>query len=125
MKPILMAGVGIVNVALICYSVGVISEQRSHIVSKKVISFLTVGVILDIIATACMIIGSTSSPFSPHGILGYSSLTAMIIETALAWRHRLQHGDAKVSTGLHRYSLIAYLWWVGAYITGAILVGMR
>jgi uncharacterized repeat protein (TIGR03987 family) len=119
-----MAGVGIVNAALICYSIGVISEQRSHIVSKKVISFLTVGVVLDVIATICMIIGSTNSPFSTHGILGYSSLTAMVIETALAWRHRLAHGDARVSAGLHRYSLIAYLWWVAAYITGGVLVAM-
>jgi len=125
LKPILLAGTIIVNLALICYSIGVISEQRSHIVSRRVITFLTIGVTFDIVATTCMIIGSTSSPFSLHGILGYSSLTAMMIETSLAWRHRRQHGEAKVGTGLHRYSLIAYLWWVAAYITGAILVAIR
>ena len=125
MKPILLAGTIIVNAALVCYSVGVISEQRSRVVSRRVIAFLTVGVVFDIVATTCMILGSTNSPFSPHGILGYSSLTAMLIDVTLAWRHRLKHGEATVGQGLHRYSLIAYLWWVAAYIAGAILVAMR
>jgi len=122
MKPILIAGTAIVNLALLSYSIGIITEQIKHVISRRVITFLTVGVIFDVIATACMIIGSENSPFSLHGILGYSSLTAMIIETALAWRHRLAAGEGPVSKGLHRYSLLAYLWWVAAYITGAIIV---
>lgn len=122
MKPILIAGTTIVNFALLAYTVGIILEQRKHRVTRGVLWFLTVGVILDITATACMIIGSTQSPFTLHGILGYSSLTAMLIETSLAWRHRLSHGEGKVARGLHLYSRLAYIWWVAAYITGAILV---
>lgn len=122
MKPILIAGTAIVNLALLSYTIGIITEQIKHVISKRVITFLTVGVIFDVIATACMIIGSENSPFSLHGILGYSSLTAMIIETGLAWRHRLKVGDGPVPKGLHYYSRIAYLWWVAAYITGAIIV---
>lgn len=122
MKPVLIAGTVIVNLALLCYSVGIISEQRKHLITGTIITFLTVGVFFDITATACMIIGSENSPFSLHGLLGYSSLTAMIIETALAWRHRLSFPDKKVPTGLHLYSRLAYIWWVLAYITGAGLV---
>lgn len=122
MKPILIAGTTIVNFALLAYTIGIITEQRKHRVTRQVLVFLTVGVILDITATACMIIGSTSSPFSAHGILGYSSLTAMLLETALAWRHRLANGEAEVSRRLHLYSRIAYIWWVLAYLTGAFLV---
>ena len=122
MRPILIAGTIIVNFALIAYTVGIIIEQRRHRVTKGVLWFLTVGVILDITATACMIIGSTQSPFTLHGILGYSSLSAMLIETSLAWRHRLANGEAEVSRRLHLYSRIAYIWWVLAYLTGAFLV---
>ena len=122
MSPILIAGTIIVNLALIFYSIGIFIEQRRHRITQKVLIFLTLGVVFDIVATACMIIGSTNSPFSLHGILGYSSLTAMLIETSLAWRHRLREGDREVSAGLHRYSLLAYLWWVAAYITGALIV---
>jgi len=122
MSPILIAGTLIVNLALIFYSIGIFVEQRRRQVTQKVLLFLTLGVVFDIVATAFMIIGSTNSPFSLHGILGYSSLTAMLIETALAWRHRLREGDREVSSGLHLYSRIAYFWWVAAYITGALIV---
>ncbi len=122
MSPILIAGTTIVNLALIAYSVGIITEQRKHRVTRTVLWFLTVGVVFDIIATACMIIGSSNSPFTVHGILGYSSLAAMLLETSLAWRQRLRNGEAKVSRGLHLYSRIAYIWWVLAYLTGALLV---
>lgn len=122
MAPILIAGTVIVNFALIFYSIGIISEQRLHRVTSKAMNFLTLGVIFDIIATVCMIIGSPNSPFSLHGLLGYSSLTAMLIETILARRHRVRQGDGEVSRGLHLYSRIAYIWWILAYLTGAFLV---
>ncbi len=122
MKPILIAGTITVNFALISYSIGIITEQRRHRVTRNVLWFLTIGVILDITATACMIIGSDNTPFTLHGILGYSSLTAMLIETFLAWRHRLAQGEGEVPRSLHLYSRIAYSWWVLAYITGAALV---
>lgn len=126
MKPVLLAGTIIVNIALISYSIAIITEQRKKIVSNTVLSFLTVGVLFDIIATTCMIIGSESSPFSLHGILGYSSLTAMLIDCVLIWRFRLRYGPAVlVNRQLHLYSRLAYSWWVLAYITGAVLIAVR
>jgi hypothetical protein len=122
MKPILIAGTIIVNLALISYAMGIIGEQRSHRVSSRVLAFLVVGVILDIIATACMITGSSRGPFTPHGFLGFSSLAAMVTETALAWRHRKANGDGVVPLWLHRYSRIAFGWWLVAYVTGVMLV---
>ena len=123
MKPILIAGIVIVQFALICYGIGVITEQRRHRISRFVITFLTFGIAFDIIATACMIIGSENSPFSLHGILGYSSLVGMLIDVILAWRFYLKSGSSTlVPRGLHLYSRYAYLWWVAAYIAGAIMV---
>jgi hypothetical protein len=69
-----------------------------------------------------MIIGSDNPPYTLHGILGYSSLTGMLIETSLAWRHRVKRGGEEVPRSLHLYSRIAYGWWVLAYITGALIV---
>jgi uncharacterized repeat protein (TIGR03987 family) len=121
-KPILIAGTTIVNLALIFYTLGIFTEQKKHRVTRVVMMFLTFGVSFDIVATACMIIGSENSPFTPHGILGYSSLVAMLTDTILAWRHRREHNDEKVPGWFHIYSRCAYIWWVLAYITGAILV---
>jgi uncharacterized repeat protein (TIGR03987 family) len=121
-SPILIAGTIIVNLALIAYSIGIFTEQRRRQISQRVVNFLTTGVVLDVVATTCMILGSSRGAFTTHGLLGFSSLAAMLVETSLAWRHRLQHGEATVPAWLHRYSRLAYGWWVVAYITGAMLV---
>lgn len=122
MSPILLAGTAIVHLALVAYTIGIVSEQRNRRVSRFALNFLTVGVVLDITATACMIAGSSSGPFTAHGLLGFSSLAAMLLETTFAWRHRHTQGDAEVPHWLHLYSRIAYGWWLVAYVTGAMLV---
>lgn len=126
MKPILMIGSSLVTMALISYSIGILSEQRLKRITKRVLSFLTIGLILDITATSCMIIGSTNSPFTFHGFIGYSGLLAMIIENILAYRFYFNQGaTATVAKGLHLYSRFAYLLWVAVYITGTILVALK
>jgi len=121
MNPLLIAGTIIVNLALVSYAVGIIGEQRSHRVSARVLTFLVVGVVLDVTATAFMIAGSSNGPFTAHGLLGFSSLAAMLTETTLAWRHRRASGDEVVPAWLHRYSQLAFGWWLVAYVTGAML----
>jgi hypothetical protein len=122
MNPELIAGTIIVQLALLAYTVGIVAEQRSHRVSRLTLGFLTAGVIFDLIATGFMIAGSSRGPFTLHALLGFSSLAAMVSETAFAWRHRRKMKDEPVPSWLHRYSRWAYLWWVAAHITGAALV---
>jgi hypothetical protein len=125
MKPILIAGTSIVNIALIAYSLFIYQERKYRKVTSKLLTFLTIGVVLDISATICMIIGSSKGPFTIHGLLGYSSLLAMAIDAVLVWRFKNKSGlNSELSKPLHTYSLIAYSWWVLAYITGAFLVFM-
>ncbi len=123
MSPVLVAGTVIVHLALVAYTVGIVSEQRSHRVSRMVLGFLSAGVFFDLTATGFMIAGS-SRGLTLHALLGFSSLAAMLVETSLAWRHRLRHVDQRVPRWLHLYSRAAYLWWVAAYFTGAALVMM-
>lgn len=126
MKPLAIFAASVVTLALISYSIAIITEQKKKMVINRVLIFLTLGVILDISATAMMIIVSENSPFSIHGLLGYSSLTLMLIDAILLWRFRLQKGAGEiVNRGLHLYSRIAYIWWIAAYITGTMLVMMK
>jgi len=121
-----MIGAGIVIFALLSYSVSIITEQRKKLVTPFVLRFLTIGLVLDITATAFMIIGSTKSAFSLHGILGYSSLTLMMIDTILIWKfHLASKPGTIVPYKLHMYSRIAYSWWVIAFFTGLMLVVLR
>jgi hypothetical protein len=126
MNPLALTGVIIVQSALVCYSIAIITEQRKHIITRSVLTFLTLGVLLDITATAFMILGSSNGPFTLHGILGYSSLAGMFTDAILVWRFYRKHpAGTKVTHGIHRYSLGAYLWWIAAYITGALLVALK
>ena len=126
MKTISMIGASIVTLALISYSIAVFSERKKRHITKSILSFLTIGIILDITATICMIVGSTNSPFTLHGSLGYSALTLMLIDTILIWKFYKNHGYSfEVPVRLHRYTLIAYSWWVIAYITGSLLVMVK
>ncbi|RPH31445.1 MAG: hypothetical protein EHM93_13590 [Bacteroidales bacterium] len=126
MKTISMIGALIVTLALISYSIAVFGERKKRHITKSILSFLTIGIILDITATICMIIGSTNSPFTIHGLLGYSALTLMLIDTIVIWKFYKSHGfKFEVPMGLHKYTLIAYSWWVIAYITGSLLVMIK
>ncbi len=126
MKTISMIGSIIVTLALISYSIAIITEQTTRIINRKVLFFLTIGVTLDVSATTCMIIGSSNGPFTLHGLLGYSSLTLMIVDAVLFWKKTKQSGiNAVVPYGLNLYTRIAYIWWISAYITGTLLVTMR
>jgi len=119
-------GAGIVIFALLSYSLSIITEQRKRLVSSFVIRFLTIGIVLDITATAFMIVGSSNSAFSLHGILGYSSLAAMLVDTILIWRFYLASKPGTlVPTKLHLYSRFAYGWWVVAFFTGLMLVVLK
>jgi EamA domain-containing membrane protein RarD len=86
MNPILIKAVVVVTFALVFYSVAVITEQRKCYVSKRVLTFLTAGVFLDISSTTLMIIGSRKIPITIHGFIGYTALIAMLIDTILIWR---------------------------------------
>ena len=123
MKPILMVGSTVVTLALIFYSIAIITEQRKKIVNNFILTFLVIGVVFDICATAMMVIGSSQSGITIHGLLGYSALAVMLIDAILLVRLKSKEGDGvEVPKSLHLYSRIAYSWWVVAFITGTVLV---
>jgi hypothetical protein len=123
MNTYLQIGTSIVIFALISYSIGIITEQRIKRISRRVITFLTLGVLLDITATTFMIIGSDKGGFTLHGFIGYSSLLGMLVDAILMWTRIAKSGiGAEVPRKLHLYSRYAYIWWVLAFITGGLLV---
>jgi FtsH-binding integral membrane protein len=120
MNGTLIVGTIIVTCALISYSLAVITEQRKCTLTRFVLTFLTIGIILDITATCFMIAGSRRIPITFHGILGYSALGAMLVDTILIWKMRIK-GALVLSGRLHLYTRFAYLWWVLAYFAGGLV----
>ena len=113
----------VVNGALIFYSVALWAEHQKKIFAPFILIALTIGIALDMTATACMIAGSRNGPFTLHGLLGYSALTAMLIDTILTWRHwKSDRNHQPISRGLLLYSRFSYFWWVLAYVVGVLMV---
>lgn len=126
MNTYLQIGSSVVFFALIAYSIGIITEQRTKRISQRVITFLTLGVLLDITATIFMIIGSDKGGFTLHGFIGYSSLLGMMMDAIFMWKGIARSGmNSEVPKKLHLYSRYAYIWWVLAFITGGLLVVFR
>jgi len=125
MKTLVIIGTVLVHCALISYGIGIITEQIKHRITRFILVFLALGLIFDLNATICMVIGAGRGFLTKHSMLGYSCLIAMAIDSVLVLRHRLKHGDQKVPSSLHLYSRYAYFWWVaGAYVTGGFLAFM-
>jgi len=123
MKTYTLIAVTIVTFALLCYTVGTAAQQRSRRITGTVVHFLTLGVILDIVATVFMILGS-GRIISIHGLLGYTALAGMLVEVVVAWRWRLGNGEAPITSGMTLYSRVAYAYWVIAFVSGGLLVAM-
>lgn len=124
-KPILITAVVIVHLALFSYTVAIILQNRQKRLSKNVLTFLTLGVIFDIVSTICMVI-SSGNGLTLHGFIGYSSLLGMLTDTVLSFRLIKQRGiGCPVPPGFNRFSLTAYFYWVFAYISGALIVMLR
>jgi hypothetical protein len=125
MKPILIAGITIVNLALISYATAIIIQSRKKYITRFVLTFLTIGILFDFTATICMII-SSGKVISIHGMIGYSSLIGMFTDTILSYIHVKKHGmNITLSKKFIRWSQLAFSYWIVAYITGAILIMMR
>lgn len=126
MNTYLQIGTSIVIFALASYSIGILTEQRIKCITKRVITFVTLGVVLDITATIFMIIGSDKGGLTLHGFIGYSSLLGMLLDVILMWVRIVKHGiNKEVTKPLHLYSRYAYIWWVLAFITGGLLVLLK
>ena len=82
-----MAGAFVITFSLLSYGIGSISLQRFKVVSTGVLVFLTIGIVLDIIAATLMIMGSENTPFSIHGFIGLSAIAVMFADIVLLWRY--------------------------------------
>ena len=78
MNTLSIVGAIIVTLALVSYSIGILTEQVKKKIIPRVLVFITLGVFLDVTATVFMILGSKNSPFTIHGFIGYSALFLIV-----------------------------------------------
>lgn len=126
MEPVIIVGIVFVHLALLFYTIFIIKEFKIAKATNFILFCLTIAVVFDLIATSCMMIGTTNTFFTFHGILGYLGLFAMIVDAILIWKHKINHGiEVTFSKGLNLYSRLAYAWWIVAFITGVVVAMER
>jgi hypothetical protein len=124
MKPILITGITIVNLALLSYSLAFLNLNRRKQITKLVMISLISGVLFDIISTICMIIGS-GRILTLHGIIGYTALAGMLTDAVLIYRVVRSAGyNEVISAKLIRFSRVTYFYWIAAYVTGIFLIAL-
>ena len=122
MPIVIIAGVILIHIALVLYTIFIFKEFKYKRATRSLLKFITSAVILDILATSCMMIGTSKEYFTLHGILGYTALFLMIIDAILIWKHKMNHGsEVAFNTGLDRYSKFSYFLWIIAFGTGEFL----
>lgn len=122
MPKVTIAGIIFVHIALILYTLFVILENRKKKTTRSVLIFISLAVIFDITATTCMMIGTTRTYFTFHGIMGYIGLLLMLADAVLLWKYKLNHGtEVLINKPLISFSKIAYAWWIIAFITGVLI----
>ena len=122
MPKVTIAGIIFVHIALILYTLFIVFESRKHKTTKLVLVLISLAVMFDVIATACMMIGTTRTYFTFHGIMGYIGLLLMLVDAILLWNYKLKYGiENLISKSLNSFTKIAYSWWIIAYITGVLV----
>ncbi len=120
MNPFLLAGIVTIFLALFAYTAGVLPILRRRRVTRRTAQVLTLALALDATATGCMF-ALSNEPLTFHGWVGIFALAIMAALVVFAWRHRHDHGDGTVPPWLHRYTWVAYLLWLAAFVMGVAL----
>jgi len=122
MSKVTIAGIIFVHIALILYTLFIIIENRKQKTTKSVLVFIILAVIFDVTATICMMIGTTRTYFTFHGIIGYIGLLLMATDAVLLLKYRSKYGsEVLINKSLNLFSKIAYIWWIIAFITGVLV----
>ncbi len=126
MSYVIIAGVILIHIAFILYSVFIYKEHKYKRATKGLLVFITAAVLFDISATVCMMIGTAEKYFSLHGILGYTALAVMVTDAIFIWRHYNKFGsEVPFSKTLNRNSKLGYVLWLIAFFTGEMLAVMN
>ncbi len=126
MNSLTVAGAIIISLSLLLYGIGFITIHQYKSVSLGVLTFLTLGILLNITAHVLMIIGSKGSLITAHSMLGFSSFLVMLIYVVFTWqKFFIKKAGAVLHKKFLTLSKLAYGLWVIAYIAGSLLAILK
>lgn len=125
MQPKLIAGVALVNLALIIYTIFIIRFRKKQKMDRANLILFAFGALVNMASTVLMILGSSKGGFSLHSYIGYSGLLSILIALFFSFRKVFAQGfEAEITSPFKRGVSLAYFLWIAAYIAGALVVAM-
>src|SRR4030043_1109702 len=119
MPSLLIVSSILITLALVFYSLGVLSERLAHYLKGWHVIAFWIGFIFDISGTLVMH-QIAQEPFNflkPHTLSGQIALWLMFAHEIWATRVALK-GSEEARTNFHRYSFIVWLIWLIPYFSG-------
>lgn len=111
------------TLAFLAYGLGSITLERFRIVGNIVLVFMTLGIIFETTAIILMILGSDSSGFSLHMLVGALAFILLLVNSGWVWVVYVNNGiDARVGKSLLIYTKTAYFVWVLSYLSGIVFL---
>jgi len=110
-----------INLALICYSIGVWSERISARLKPWHVVFFWLGIVFDTWGTGLMFEMAGGLTFDIHGLTGVLAIVLMLIHGIWATAVLLRQ-DEKLIANFHRFSVTVWAIWLIPYFSPMVLM---
>ena len=114
-----------ITLALVFYTIGVLSEKTQGVLKKWHLLVFYLGLVFDTIGTTLMsklVKGGFQLNF--HGITGLLAIILMLFHAVWATVVLIKD-DEKTKADFHKFSLIVWIIWLVPFISGAIFGTMN
>lgn len=119
-------GIGIMVFALLFFSMGIIPAQFKRKISNCMLFYISLALILNIVASIFLFAGSEREWFSTHGALGYIALLVLMIVCLKIWNIRIKiGGQAEINEAVNLFLRFSYVWWLFTFFTGVVQVAIN
>jgi len=126
MRSFYLYGALFASLTLVLYTFAIYLEKKRKLVTSKVLVLQISALAFNIAAVVVMSLESKQALSSTHGIIGYTSLFAIVVNTISTIRFYVKNGPyTRIPLRVRLYSTITYAWWLVAYITGGLLTFVR
>ncbi|ERL11797.1 TIGR03987 family protein [Coriobacteriaceae bacterium BV3Ac1] len=125
MKPMLLAAIIAITLALILYTIGVFSERHAKVLKPMHLALFWLGLICDSTGTALMskIAQAGATGIGLHAVTGALAIVLMAFHAIWATVTLVSHNEKRART-FHRLSLFVWLVWLVPYVIG-VYMGMH